>query len=534
MDARIPKIVVAALLLAGGCARTPAPPAGKSSATAPPQVQPRPAGWDRPVFAPEPPHGTAPAARSGVAPFTLVRADGTPIEEDLPDIPRPAGWVPAAKPSSRDVLGLDFDRPEFGEDDVIVIDLPPAPPEAGGDEAGCEEESVAVETVVYYEAVDAGTEIVEVGYPVLVVEGWRSWGCGPFPAVRSARCFDPCVTPPRGACWEPLPYDPCWNPCGDPEWRSWNSFANACEDRDLQPRRRHVGLATGGDGEPTRVYDPRSNPGTIFHPAPADPALLPPAGGPGREALHGPSGDAAWAPAAEDAGLASPSPGSRDVLIGRIHGAAGGTDASSGQEPRPHRLFPGVRRPAAAEPEATATTAAASPAETGRDDGRGPVARHRPERTDRRPQGRAAQGQPDNPLGTPVAGGGDSMAADDPTPDVAPARTHEAPRARARDRDDDAPAAREERPAPRHREEPARSEPDHAPAAREQARGRDRDDDGRAEDRRAEGRRADPSPAPHVEAPAARGGGGRDRDPGPVSPPPAPDPPRHGGDGRHK
>jgi hypothetical protein len=508
MDSRFPKVLAAGVLLAAGallaagCSPDPAPspapaPAGNTVATAPaPAVPPRP-DWNRPAFAPEPPAGAARRPAEKPSPFVLVRADGTPYDGDLPEIPVPAGWVPAK---------LDFgddEGPVFNALGDEVIDIPAAPAEPVEEYVG---EEVLVETVVYEDAVEVGTNYVSIGTPVLVVEGWSSWGCGPFPAVRGCGTFDPCWTPPRGACWEPLPYDPCWNPCADPAWRSWNSFANACEDRDLRPPHRRIGLETGS-GAQTSAYDPRETPGTIFRPAPAAPAALPDLGGPGAGPVHGGAG-AAWAPAEEEAGLGTPDPAAREAVMDRLRGGADGTAAALDERPRLRRIIPGARRPAPPEPDATAT-AAAAPAEDDAGAAAAPFDRRRPDRTDREDRAVARESAP----------------AYDPEPAAAPARVHESPRAIARDRDDDAPAAapashrEERRDDRRERQEQVAEE---RAAARERAQER-------AEERRAEraerheSRRADPAPAPAVEVPAARAE--------PAVPVPAPEPQRHHGNG---
>ena len=72
-----------------------------------------------------------------------------------------------------------------------------------GDTVEAEETVVEIVEVPYYEYVEVPTTtVVSVGTPVLVMNGWRCWGWGRFPAVRSSPRHDPCSAPSRGAWWD--------------------------------------------------------------------------------------------------------------------------------------------------------------------------------------------------------------------------------------------------------------------------------------------------------------------------------------------
>ena len=103
---------------------------------------------------------------------------------------------------------LFADDTEFADDGVegarAVFEDP------GLDEGTWDEDSeeIVVEEIRYVETIEVETQTIEIGTPVLVVDGYSSWGYGAYPVVRSSRRFDPCFTPPGGACWAPVDFDP--------------------------------------------------------------------------------------------------------------------------------------------------------------------------------------------------------------------------------------------------------------------------------------------------------------------------------------
>ncbi len=236
MTPRSSTFAASALLLVLGCsapetptgaaAHRPAPSASPTVAAAGPRVL-----SNEVVFVP-------------ALPAALRAPAGVAQEEDLlPPIPAPEGWVPAPEEASLEVPGPGVpgqgDEPVFVEEAVFE--------DAGLDGGTWEEapEEIVVEEIGYVEIVELGSG--EIATPVLVVEGYSSWGHGPYPVVRSSRRFDPCFTPPRGACWD-ADFDPCWNAGTDPDWGTWNMV---CEERERR---------TGGGSPGIRVVDDRESP----------------------------------------------------------------------------------------------------------------------------------------------------------------------------------------------------------------------------------------------------------------------------------
>ena len=257
MAPRSSTFAAAALLLVFGCS-SPEPPAGAGAHRPGPETSPHvAAAGPRPmssevVFAPEIPPALRPDASLG--------------DIELPPIPVPEGRVPVP-----DEAGGEFVEEEGGfEEEAGPGEVPEFVLEA--DPAVCEEE-VSFEEEVFVDEEPVVIEEIRYGDPddggtaVLVVQGWNSWACGPFPVVHGARGYDPCATPRDGACWEPNDYDPCWNPCTDPKWGSWNMV------EEEKGHRRHVGgEMTGGrrGGPAPKAPEPRRDP-----PAPAPAARTP-------------------------------------------------------------------------------------------------------------------------------------------------------------------------------------------------------------------------------------------------------------------
>jgi hypothetical protein len=431
--------------------------------------------------------------------------------------------------------GPDFGEETGGGPDGATADVGmEGPAEDGAPDEGAEEEQAGYEIVRYEETVEVDTEVVEIGTPVLVIEGYSSWAYGPFHAVRSAPCFDPCFTPPRGACWEPVAYDPCWNPCCDPAFGSWQAFDRDCNDHQQGGGSRHVGLVIvedGGDRAPSG--GPRNPPARKPVPPPVHAAGLgaapatggPAAGGAGIGAaatVSGPGrtislGSAVAARSSrETAALGRPSTGnSREVLIGRDHGAhsggsGDGTAAMAGASS------------SALGPDAGGTghrTAAARvhPAPVARDEGPAPAA------AESTPVTARAGGQPSRREPAREAG------------DEQPVRTarHERPAPQPQPRNQGMDESRDEGSAPA---------PAPAPAARTESRG------GRSREETPEARQPEhsrPAPASQPpESPRSHGGGGNGGGGGggqerasersaPPPPPPPPPPPASSG-GHHR
>lgn len=249
MKPRATTLAASVLLLVAGCsgpaaveAESPVPAYSPAVAAA---IPTRPSGGV--VFAPVP---------------AAARGDGV----DLPPIPIPDGYIPAAEADALAEEGDPLPGPVFAE------------VEGGGGEHGFLAEppddpfeEVVIEEIPYEETIDIGGETVEIGTPVLIVQGTSSWAYGRFPVVRSSRRFDPCFTPPRGASWAPVDYDPCWSPCTDPAWGTWNRVDGVRDPRG------HVGIEVVADHHPApRAPKPHSDPVVRQDP----PAAPPPAPAP--------------------------------------------------------------------------------------------------------------------------------------------------------------------------------------------------------------------------------------------------------------
>ena len=172
------------------------------------------------LFAPEMPpirdpgESGLPPGEAPVAPPIPVVAEPAGEVLDLPPIPVPPGIRPAGvlafAPDAAEEEPVREEEPAAGTvvTETVVYEQVPAP--------------VEIVEVCYTDTVTVtGRETVFVGTPVIVVDGYTSRACGRFPVVCASPSFDPCRVPPRGACWAPVSYDPCWSPCYEPRcgWR---------------------------------------------------------------------------------------------------------------------------------------------------------------------------------------------------------------------------------------------------------------------------------------------------------------------------
>ncbi len=363
----------------------------------------------------------------------------------------------------------------------------PCPPDPCDDE-----EPAAVEIVRYEESVDVGTEVVVIGTPVLVIERTTCVAYGPFRAVRCAPAFDPCFTPPRGACWEPIAYDTTWNPCCDPRYGSWEAFDKACCEPAPRGGGGHVGLVVVED-------DPRPEPRPAPRPVRDRVVAAPPVrrgslGAPAAEEGPAMAGVAVGAGVGDRSGAGTSAP--------RLWAAiprAPRTRAPASPAPPPALPHETVHHPApVATPASDTPSLMTGAGTTGRRSGGGHRASPPPETREE-----------------------SALVASDPEPrSAAPARRERAerperpaPRARSRDHDEDGDAgnggaASAGAPAPRNEPRAGRSR-EEAPEARAPERAR-------------------PAPAsPPPETPQGHGGGrgGHERAAEHAAPPPPPPPP---------
>ena len=379
-------LAAAAALLASSCTGTPLPPDGSAAlrpkaSQFPARAAAAPRSVSREVvFAPStPPALLPPSSRpeDGTVIHLGRRAKSVgadpsePGDYDdgsfLPPVPPPPGVEASTEEIPSDFLeggpAGDPGEPVFAEEEWVEGS------EWVDGEESCEEpweedSVVEVVEVSYYEVVEVPTyTTVTFGTPVLVMDGYRCWGWGRFPAVRNAHRYDPCSTPRHGAWWDSR-YDPHWNPCYDPSYGSWERWDEACRSNG------NVYLDRDGDRFRTR-FGPDHDDGHDRHDGATTvkiggnrPPAIPPAGGSaGPKPFEGGGFTRVSAPPLPReepvASVPAPAPAPRPAPLTRRPGVGAGPGAGNVAVPRLRPALPAaVVREEPADPPARSLPAA--------------------------------------------------------------------------------------------------------------------------------------------------------------------------------